>query len=192
MMSLWTSQAMLWHHRISLYKDTAHGLRGLLTSPGSLGFTSLWFQVRLQVFVHAGIDALTRPRFWSLLPSTILDWVIIIVSVSPSVDATEHAETSHECYLEYFAPSAQDRPPFGWCPWALFQLYKSTSSEVYCHRGDTSSSRWHTSHFGIPGWAPINREWPDPWKVFHLAETQVCKCAVGQEEERYTLSYQES
>ena len=53
--------------------------------------------------MHAGIDALTRPRFWSLLPSTILDWVIIIVSVSPSVDATEHAETSRECYLEYFA-----------------------------------------------------------------------------------------
>ena len=53
--------------------------------------------------MHAGIDALMRPRFWSLLPSTILDWVIIIVSVSPSVDTTKHADTSRECYLEYFA-----------------------------------------------------------------------------------------
>ena len=53
--------------------------------------------------MHARIDALTRPRFWSLLPSTILDWVIITVSVSPSVDAPKHADTSRECYLEYFA-----------------------------------------------------------------------------------------
>ena len=53
--------------------------------------------------MHAGIDALMRPCFWSLLPSTILDWVIIIVSVSPSVDATKHADTSRECYLQYFA-----------------------------------------------------------------------------------------
>ena len=52
--------------------------------------------------MHARIDALTRPRFWSLLPSTILDWVIITVSVSPSVDAPKHADTSRECYLEYF------------------------------------------------------------------------------------------
>ena len=53
--------------------------------------------------MHARIDALTRPRFWSLLPSIILDWVVITVSVSPSVDATKHADTSRECYLEYFA-----------------------------------------------------------------------------------------
>ena len=39
------------------------------------------------------------------------------------------------------APSTQDWPPFGWCPWALFRLYQSTSSEAYRHRGDTSSSR---------------------------------------------------
>ena len=31
--------------------------------------------------MHARIDALMRPHFWSLLPSTILDWVVIIVSV---------------------------------------------------------------------------------------------------------------
>ena len=34
-----------------------------------------------RVFVHARIDAPTRPRFWSLLPSIVLDWVVIIVSV---------------------------------------------------------------------------------------------------------------
>ena len=53
--------------------------------------------------MHARIDALMRPRFWSLLPSTILDWVVITVSVSPSVDAPKRADTSREYYLEYFA-----------------------------------------------------------------------------------------
>ena len=31
--------------------------------------------------MHARINVLMCPRFWSLLPSTILDWVVIIVSV---------------------------------------------------------------------------------------------------------------
>ena len=52
--------------------------------------------------MHARIDVLTHPRFWSLLPSTILDWVVIIVSISPSVDAPKHADISRECNLEYF------------------------------------------------------------------------------------------
>ena len=34
-----------------------------------------------RVFVHARIDALTRPRFWSLLPSTIFVWVVITVCI---------------------------------------------------------------------------------------------------------------
>ena len=32
-------------------------------------------------------------------------------------------------------------------------------------------------NFGVPGWAPIDREWPDPWKAFHLGwnpSLQVC------------------
>ena len=51
--------------------------------------------------MHARIDALMRPHFWSLLPSTILDWVVIIVSVSLRVDASEHTDTSREHNLEY-------------------------------------------------------------------------------------------
>ena len=31
--------------------------------------------------MYARIDALTCPRFWSLLPSSVFDWVVIIVSV---------------------------------------------------------------------------------------------------------------
>ena len=34
-----------------------------------------------RVFVHARIYTLMRHRFWSLLPSSVFDWVVIIVSV---------------------------------------------------------------------------------------------------------------
>ena len=31
--------------------------------------------------MHARIDALMHPYFWSLLPSSVFDWVVIIVSI---------------------------------------------------------------------------------------------------------------
>ena len=31
--------------------------------------------------MHTGIDALTSPHFWSLLPSSVFDWVVIDVSI---------------------------------------------------------------------------------------------------------------
>ena len=47
-------------------------------------------------------------------------------------------------------------------------------------------------NFGVPGWAQSIENGPIRGKYSTLAETQVCKCVVGQEEERYALSYQES
>ena len=103
-----------------------------------------------RVFVHAGIDALTHPHFWSLLPSTILDWVIIIVSVSPSVDATEHAKTSRECYLEYFArrPHRTDLLSVG-----AHEHYSGCTSlhlrKCIATRATHHPPAWHTSHIYI-------------------------------------------
>ena len=31
--------------------------------------------------MHASIDVLTRPHFWSLLPLSVFHWVVIIVSI---------------------------------------------------------------------------------------------------------------
>ena len=31
--------------------------------------------------MHARIDVLMHPCFWSLLPSSVFDWVVIIVSI---------------------------------------------------------------------------------------------------------------
>ena len=128
--------------------------------------------------MHARIDALTRPHFWSLLPSTILDWVVIIVSISPSIDAPKRADTSHGCYLEYFVrrPHRTDLLSVG-----AHEHYSSCTSLHLRKRIATGATHhpptWHTSKFWRPWVGPIDREWPDLWKVFYLGwnpSLQVC------------------
>ena len=102
--------------------------------------------------------------------------LLLLWASSPSVDATKHADTSHECYLEYFMrrPHRTDLL-FGWCPWALFRLYKSTSSEAYHHWGDTSSSRVaHITILASLGGPQSIENGPIHGKHSTLAETQVC------------------
>ena len=90
---------------------------------------------------------LTCPCFWSLLPSTILDWVVITVSVSPSVDAMKHADTSCECYLKYFAcrPHRTDLLLVGahehYSGCTSLHLRKRITTGVTHH-----PPAWHTSH----------------------------------------------
>ena len=97
--------------------------------------------------MHARIDALTRPRFWSLLPSTILDWVVIIVSISPSIDAPKCTDTSHECNLEYFGcrPHRTDLLSVGahehCSSCTSLHLWKRITTGVTHH-----PPAWHTSH----------------------------------------------
>ena len=93
---------------------------------------------------------LTHPRFWSLLPSTTLDWVVIIVSVSPSIDAPKHANTSRECYLEYFArrPHRTDLLSVGAC-----EHYSGCTRLHLRKRIATGATHhppaWHTSHMYV-------------------------------------------
>ena len=107
--------------------------------------------------MHARIDALTCPCFWSLLPSTILDWVVIIVSVSPSVDAMKCADTSRECYLEYFACCLHRtdlllvgaHEHYSGC--TSLHLRKCIATGATHH-----PPAWHTSQFWHP-WVGTNR-----------------------------------
>ena len=119
-----------------------------------------------------------RPHFWSLLPSTILDWVVIIVSISPSVDAPKHSDTSCECNLENFTChphrtnllSVGAREHYSGC--TSLHLQKRIATGATHH-----PPAWPTSQFWHPWVGPIDREWPDPWKVFHLGwnpSLQVC------------------
>ena len=98
-----------------------------------------------------------RPRFWSLLPSTILDWVIIIVSVSLSVDAMKHADTSLECYLEYFA----HRPHRTYLLLVGAHEHCSGCTSLHLRKRIATGvthhpSTWHTSQFWRP-WVGTNQ-----------------------------------
>ena len=57
----------------------------MLGQSGNLPYLGLWVhfgsEFDCRVFMHARIDALMHPCFWSLLPSSVFDWVVIIVSV---------------------------------------------------------------------------------------------------------------
>ena len=144
--------------------------------------------------MHARIDTLTRSHFWSLLPSSVFDWVVITVSVCDVSNAPKHTVTSHECYLNYSMRHLHRT--------VLLLLgahehcsicRRSTSSEVYCRWGDPSSSHvTHTTIFGVPGWAQLIANGPNHGKYSTLVKTQVCKCVAGQEEVSHMLSYQES
>ena len=105
--------------------------------------------------MHTRIDALTRPRFCSLLPSTILDWVVIIVSVSPCVDTLKHADTSREHNLGYSACrphrtnllSVGAREHCSGC--TSLHLRKRIATRVTHH-----PPVWHTSQFWHPWVGP--------------------------------------
>ena len=107
--------------------------------------------------MHTRIDALMRPRFWSLLPSIILDWVVRTVSVSPSIDAMKRADTSRECYLEYFAcrPHRTDLLLVGahehYSGCTSLHLQKRITTGVTHH-----PPTWHTSQFWH-SWVGPNR-----------------------------------
>ena len=75
-----TSQALQWHHRFPYKRHHAWPFRDL-TWPGTWVHFGSEFDSILRVLMHARIDVLMHPRFWSLLPSSVLDWVVIIVSV---------------------------------------------------------------------------------------------------------------
>ena len=71
-----TSQALLWHHRIPLYKTPRLATRGTDLTWG-LGFTSV-LSSTAGYSCMLGLMRLMHPHFWSLLPSIVFDWVVII------------------------------------------------------------------------------------------------------------------
>ena len=126
-----------WHHRpcydiIGFPYIRRHAWPiGDLPHPGLRVHFSSEFDCR--VFVHARIDKLMCPCFRSLLPSIVLDWVIIVrvhYALMPRNTPTRPVSVISNTLRTVCTGL-----------WALFRLYKFKSSEAYCHWGDTSSSR---------------------------------------------------
>ena len=188
-----TSRAMLWCHRISLYK----------TPHMACGAAYLTWELRVHFTLvpssTAGYSCTLGSTRWRVPASgayfllLYLIGFIITVSIFPSIDAPKHANTSRECYLEYFA-----RRPHGPTSFWLVPVSTVPAVQVYIF-GSVSPPGPHillrvayiTILASLGGHQSIENG-PIRGKYSTLAETQVCKCVVGQGEERYTLSYQES
>ena len=128
------------------------------------------FDCLLGVLVHARIDALMRPCFWSLLPSGICDWVVIAVSIC---DATMPLNTpihpisiiSITLCTVFTGLSSFWLVPVSTVPDIEGLHHWKCNAAGVAHR---CSPVAYITIFGIPGWEPTDREWPEPWIVFHL------------------------
>ena len=113
---------------------------------GTWGSLRSEFDCLLGVLMHARIDALMHPHFWSLLPSSVFDWVVIAVSIR---DATMPLNTPrHPVSITLITLCSLHRT-------VLLSVgahehcsrhRRSTSSEEYCCQGDTSSLPHGTHH----------------------------------------------
>ena len=120
--------------------------------------------------MHARIDVLTCLHFWSLLPLSVFDWVVIAVCIR---DAMTPLNTPIN---PMSVTSITQRAIFtGLSSFWLVSMSTVPDVEGLHHRKRIAarvthhcSRMVHITIFGIPGWAPTDCEWPEPWIVFHL------------------------
>ena len=96
--------------------------------------------------MHARIDALMCPCFWSLLPLSIFDWVVIVVSVHnalTSLNTPLHPMSVTSITLH--AVFHRTVLLVGACEHCS-RHRRPTSSEAYRYQGDTSSLPHGTHH----------------------------------------------
>ena len=113
--------------------------------------------------MHARIDALMSPHFWSLLPSSGFDWVVIAVSVCDvltPLNTPLHpmSVTSITLHTVFTGLSSFWLVPVSTVPDVEgLHLRKCISAGVTHHYSHVA----HITIFGIPGWALTDCEWPE-------------------------------
>ena len=145
-----TSQALLWHHRISLYKtprawpigDLPHlGLRVHLTlvQGSTAGYSCM-----------LGLTRWCVPVSGAYFLQLYLIGLLLLWASSPNVDAPKHADTSRECNLEYFVrrPHRTDLLSVG------AREHYSGCTSLHLRKCITTGAphhppTWHTSHIYI-------------------------------------------
>ena len=145
-------------------KDTALGHSGTW---GSLRFE---FNCLLGVLMHARIDTLTHPHFWSLLPSSVFDWVVIAVSIRDTMTPLNTPLHSVSITLITLRAVFTGLSSFRLVPVSTVPDIEGLHLQKHITAGATHhhSCVAHITIFGISGWAPTDCEWPEPWIAFHL------------------------
>ena len=135
-----------------------------------------------------------HPHFWSLPPSSVSDWVVIIVSihdVSMPLNTPLHpvSITSITLHTVFTGLSS-----FRLVPMSTVTSVKGLHLQKCITTGATHRPpAWHTSQFlASLGGPQLIANSPNHGKYSTLVKTQVCKCVVRQEEASHVLSYQES
>ena len=187
-----TSQAFLWRHRIPLYKTPCMAYEGDYYLTWGLGFTL----VRGSIARYSCTLGLTR---WCIPASGAYFLQLYLIGLlllwaSPWALTPRNVPTHPVSVISSTSRDVRTGPTSFW----LVPMSTIPAVQVYIF-GSVSPPGWHiilpcgTHHnFGIPGWAQSIENGPIHGKHSTLAETQVCKCVVGQDEKRYVLSYQES
>ena len=117
--------------------------------------------------MHVRIDVLMHPHFWSLLPSSVFDWVVIAVSVCDTMaplNTLIHpvSITSITLRAVFTGLSFFRLVPVSTVPDVVsLHLQKCIAARATHHRS-------HLAYITIFGWAPTDCERPKPWIVFHL------------------------
>ena len=113
--------------------------------------------------MHARIDALMHPCFWSLLPSSVFDWVVIAVSIRDAMmplNTPIHPMSITSITLRatvFTGLSSFQLVPMSTVPDVEgLHLRKCIAARVtHCH-----SCMAHITIFGVPGWTPTDCKWP--------------------------------
>ena len=140
--------------------------------------------------MHTRIDALTHHHFWSLLPSSVFDRVVIIVSICDTLmplNTPLHpmSVTSITLCTVFTGLSSFQLVPMSTVPSVKgLHLQKRIATGVTHH-----PPAWHTSQFLA---SQLIANGPNHGKYCTLVKTQICKCVVRQEEASHMLLYQES
>ena len=133
---------------------------GLFLAFGSnwlLDWGLLWFgsgYAWATVIKRVWIDALMHPRFWSLLPSIVIDSLLFVTTVSiHAEDAYEHfLRMSWECCLSLIKyDPCRTTLTFGWCLCAQSSYWvdKSSSGKGVVSGATIWHPAEHTSHIYI-------------------------------------------
>ena len=129
------------------------------------------FDCSLWVLVHAWIDTLMHLHSYSLLPSDIMDWVIVIaVGIHEMSTFLYTSETSCECCHTFFLCSFHRTilPSVDAHEHCLF-CRRSTTQETYCCQvGTLSPCVASITILAVPRWAPTEYEWHESCTSFHL------------------------
>ena len=125
-------------------------------------------------------------HFWSLLPLSVFDWVVIAVSVCDTMmplNTLIHPVSVISITLctVFMGLSSFQLVPVSTVPdiEGLYHQKHIAAGVTHC-----CSHIAHITIFGIPGWAPTDCKWPEPWIVFHLGydpSLQVCCQTRGSE-----------